>query len=91
MKFIGRHLNTIGILLLMTFTGAAAGLYWNVPERLSRAAISKSANAAAACPMHTAKPVAPVEGGCCPKKPAAEAHSGCSRETTDAAGTGCSH
>jgi hypothetical protein len=36
MKFIARNLNIIGILLLMTFAAAAAGLYWNVPQRFQK-------------------------------------------------------
>lgn len=34
MKFIAKYLNWIGLFLLASFTAAAAGLYWNVPEQV---------------------------------------------------------
>lgn len=93
MQFIGRHINTIGILLLMTFCAAAAGLYWDVPGRLNRAPATKPAGPAAVCPMHKAESVIPVKGGCCGGK-AAETQEGCSHGMdTNSAGpeAGCSH
>jgi len=95
MQFIGRHLNTIGILLLMTFCAAAAGLYWNVPGRSNRATATISASPAAVCPIHQAKTEAaiPPKGGCCGSK-AVEKPGGCSHgtETNSAMSeAGCSH
>jgi Heavy metal binding domain len=52
MNFIERHINAIGILLLMTFAVAAAGLYWNVPERIQRTPQADAAKANYTCPMH---------------------------------------
>jgi hypothetical protein len=86
MKFIARHLNLIGLLLLASFATAAAGLYFDVPQKLR----SKPAPTASATSEHKA--------GCCadkakvePAQPppaacphlAAAADSGCS--------SGCSH
>jgi hypothetical protein len=56
MKFIARHLNLIGLLLLASFASAAAALYFQVPERIqtARATAATPATPAAryACPMH---------------------------------------
>ena len=52
MKFIERHLNLIGILLLTAFVGAAAGLYWDVPEKIRQAVRAKEPGAHYGCPMH---------------------------------------
>jgi Heavy metal binding domain len=51
MKFIARHLNLIGILLLTSFAAAAAGLYFGLPERAS-AARANSSRTQFTCPMH---------------------------------------
>ena len=51
MKFIARHLNLIGLLLLVSFVAAAAGLYLGVPEKVNAAAL-KSGAAQFTCPMH---------------------------------------
>ena len=86
MKFIARHLNLIGLLLLASFTAAATGLYFDVPQKLK----SKPNQAAPVAIEH--------KGGCCAAKAKAEpvqppptacphlaaaADSGC--------GSGCSH
>ncbi|NOS69399.1 MAG: hypothetical protein HOP33_05640 [Verrucomicrobia bacterium] len=53
MKFIARHLNLIGLLLLASFASAAAALYFQVPERIQTARATTTAPAAVyACPMH---------------------------------------
>jgi hypothetical protein len=52
MKFIERHLNLIGILLLTAFVGAAAGLYWDVPEKIHQAVRAKEPGGQYGCPMH---------------------------------------
>ncbi|MEK7780737.1 MAG: heavy metal-binding domain-containing protein [Verrucomicrobiota bacterium] len=53
MKFIARHLNLIGLLLLASFASAAAALYFQVPERIQTARAATAAPAARyACPMH---------------------------------------
>ncbi len=86
MKFIARHLNLIGLLLLAGFTAAFAGLYFDVPQKLW----SK--------PVAAAPAAIEPKGGCCADKAKAEpvqpppascphlaatADSGC--------GDGCSH
>ena len=52
MKFIERNLNLIGILLLTGFAAAAAGLYWDVPAKISRTVNAKEAAGRYTCPMH---------------------------------------
>jgi hypothetical protein len=53
MKFMARHLNLIGLLLLASFASAAAALYFQVPERIQTARATTTATAASyACPMH---------------------------------------
>lgn len=51
MKFIARHLNLIGLFLLASFVAAAAGLYFDVPQKVQAARIKTDA-AKFACPMH---------------------------------------
>jgi len=53
MKFIARHLNLIGLLLLTAFGAAAAGLYFQTPNYVP-AVKAKAAEPAAGfvCPMH---------------------------------------
>ena len=51
MKFIARHLNLIGLLLLVSFAAAAAGLYFDVPQKV-QALRAKTAPPQFACPMH---------------------------------------
>ena len=53
MKFIARHLNLIGLLLLAAFSAAAAGLYFQTPAS-TKSGRAKSAAPAAGfvCPMH---------------------------------------
>lgn len=51
MKFITRHLNLIGLLLLASFAVAATGLYFDVPQKI-RAARAKASPTHYACPMH---------------------------------------
>ena len=51
MKFVARHLNLIGLLLLVSFAAAAAGLYLDVPQKVQAARL-KPAPAQFACPMH---------------------------------------
>ena len=68
MNFIGRRLNLIGILMLATFVGAAAGLYWDVPGRIQKAVGAKEIKATAdqySCPMHPE--VVSASPGKCPK------------------------
>jgi hypothetical protein len=53
MKFIARHLNLIGLLLLASFASAAAALYFQVPERIQTARATTTATTASyTCPMH---------------------------------------
>ena len=53
MKFIARHLNLIGLLLLASFASAAAALYFQVPERIQTARATTTAPSAVyTCPMH---------------------------------------
>jgi hypothetical protein len=65
MKFIGKHLPLIGILLLTIFVGAAAGLYFDVPARLQGANKQVSASQPYTCPMHPE--VVSHKPGSCPK------------------------
>ena len=65
MKFIGRHIQLIGLLLLTAFCTAAAALYLNVPERVKTIAADKSAPVGYACPMHPE--VTSDKPGNCPK------------------------
>ena len=51
MKFIARHLNLIGLLMLVSFAATAAGLYFDVPQKLQTALV-KAAAPGFACPMH---------------------------------------
>jgi Heavy metal binding domain len=51
MKFIARNLNLIGLLLLASFTAAAAGLYFGLPEK-AHAAPAKPGDIQFTCPMH---------------------------------------
>jgi hypothetical protein len=53
MKFIARHLNLIGLLMLAAFGAAAAGLYFQTPQYPPAAkAKTESPAVAFACPMH---------------------------------------
>lgn len=52
MKFIARHLNLIGLLLLASFASAAAALYFQVPERIQTARATTTPAVRFACPMH---------------------------------------
>jgi hypothetical protein len=52
MNYIQRHINTIGILLVLAFAAAAAGLYWNVPGRTRQTTQADAAQASYTCPMH---------------------------------------
>jgi hypothetical protein len=52
MNFIERHINAIGILLLLTFAAAAAGLYRNVPGRTRQTTQADAAKSSYTCPMH---------------------------------------
>lgn len=65
MKFIGKHIPLIGILLLAVFIGAAAGLYFDVPARLQGANKQVSASQPYTCPMHPE--VVSHKPGSCPK------------------------
>jgi hypothetical protein len=51
MKSIARHLNLIGVLLLVSFAAAAAGLYLDVPQKVQAVRL-KLAPTQFACPMH---------------------------------------
>ncbi|MBE0541424.1 MAG: hypothetical protein IH623_08565 [Verrucomicrobia bacterium] len=63
MKFIARYLNLIGLLLLASFVTAAAGLYFQVPERLQ----AKRGQATVAAAKQ-ADNMAPSDAGCCAAK-----------------------
>ncbi len=54
MKFIARHLDLIGLLLLASFASAAAARYFQVPERIqtARATTTTAHVTRYACPMH---------------------------------------
>lgn len=51
MKFIARHPNLIGILLLASFIAAAAGLYFGLPTKV-RAQSAGANGTQFTCPMH---------------------------------------
>lgn len=65
MKFIGKHIPLIGILLLTIFIGAAAGLYFDVPGRLQNATAKSAVGQQYTCPMHP--DVVRAKPGNCPK------------------------
>jgi hypothetical protein len=86
MKFIARHLNLVGLLLLASFATAAAGLYFDMPQKLR----SKQTPATPTTIEHKggccadkakAEPVQPLPAAC--PHLAAAVDSGC--------GSGCSH
>jgi hypothetical protein len=52
MNYIGRHLNTIGILLLLGCSAAAAGLYLGVLGRIQQACLAPGKETAYTCSMH---------------------------------------
>lgn len=53
MKFIARHLNLIGLLMLAAFGAAAAGLYFQPPASTKSVRTKAAAPAAGfVCPMH---------------------------------------
>jgi hypothetical protein len=52
MKFIGKHLPLIGILLLTVFVGAAVGLYFDLPARLQGTSKREIPGQQYTCPMH---------------------------------------
>jgi len=64
MNFIAKHLNTVGVLLLTTFVAAAAGMYFNVPARLSKSQTAVPSSGYS-CPMHP--DVVADRPGDCPK------------------------
>lgn len=51
MKFIARHLNLIGLLMLTAFGAAAAGLYFQTPK-YAAAEKPKATTPGFVCPMH---------------------------------------
>src|SRR5690349_866353 len=104
MNFIGRHLNTIGILLLLTFASAAVALYLAAPERVQQARQVGHAAARYICPMHP-NVVSNKPGDCpeCGMRLVVQAvvtvaptgceheHSGCCSAEATTAHAGCSH
>jgi hypothetical protein len=68
MKFIARHLNLIGLLMLAAFGAAAAGLYFQTPNYAS-AEKAKAAAPAAVVSREPAERGEPHQGGCCAEKP----------------------
>jgi len=53
MKFIARHLNLLGFLVLAAFAAAAAGLYFQTPGNPKSVQVRASASLARfICPMH---------------------------------------
>jgi hypothetical protein len=65
MKFIARHLNLIGLLMLTAFGAAAAGLYFQTPKY----APAEKADSVASAPATTSP--SPHKDGCCGEKPVA--------------------
>jgi hypothetical protein len=65
MKFIGKHIQLIGILLLTILAGAAAGLYFDVPARFQKPRPAAGVKQTFTCPMHP--DVVRTEAGNCPK------------------------
>jgi len=65
MKFIGKHIHLIGILLLTIFVGAAAGLYFDAPKRLQSSTANSADSQPYTCPMHPE--VVSAKPGSCPK------------------------
>jgi hypothetical protein len=87
MKFIAKYLNWIGLFLLASFAAAAAGLYWNVPEKVlpkrSPSAPAAYEQKSGCCDNHAAaKAPEPPPAETCPHLTAA-AKPGC--------GSGCLH
>jgi len=64
MNFIARHLNLIGILLLTSFAGATAGLYFGLPGKAHKPAREAIA-LEFACPMHPE--IVRASAGACPE------------------------
>ena len=65
MNFIGRHIEAVGLILLLSFATAAATIYFEVPKRLQNASVIRPAAAQASeagCADHST--------GCCSKKEA---------------------
>lgn len=54
MNFIAKHLSLIGILLLTVFVGAAAGLYFDVPNRIQSKLGNASQASSPTCGNHGA-------------------------------------
>ena len=85
MKYIGRHLNLVGLFLLTAFAATAAGIYWDVPARIQANLRGQAAVSQYTCPMHP-EVVRSVPGDC-PKcgmklvaagtEPAVAAQGGC--------------
>lgn len=66
MNFIAKRTNLIGILLLLSFTAVAAGLYFDVPTRPQKAKPAASTSSEKfVCPMHP--DVVSARAGDCPK------------------------
>ena len=92
MKFIAKNLNLIGLFLLASFGGAAAGLYFDVPQMLK----SRPVKAATVAVEQPQKP-----DGCCaakdkdePTPPPATTTATCPHLAAKAdagCGSGCSH
>jgi hypothetical protein len=70
MKFIGRHLNLIGLLLLAAFGAAAAGLYFQTPN-YPPTAKAKTTAPVAVVGSEQAAPGETHKAGCCAEKPVA--------------------
>jgi hypothetical protein len=79
MNFIGRHLNAIGLLLLVSFASAAGALYWDVPKKIKDARAATKPKVAEACVVHMAKPAATAaaESSCTRAVAATGAKEGC--------------
>jgi len=65
MNFIAKHLNAIGLLLLTAFVATAAGMYFNVPARISKSLSVTPSVTEYFCPMHP--DVVAAKPGDCPK------------------------
>ncbi|HMP84847.1 MAG TPA: hypothetical protein PKA41_19310 [Verrucomicrobiota bacterium] len=69
MKFIGKHLNAIGLVLLFSFASAAAALYFDAPSKMSAKRVIEKKPAAGCAHQNSS---------CCAPAKTVDTHAGCS-------------
>lgn len=74
MKFIGKYLNTIGLILLFGFATAAAALYFDAPAKMTPPRAVEKKQAASGCGHESS--------GCCSPAKSANVHAGCSHDAS---------